>query len=301
MEDRIPIEKEIVVRGTKIVLLVDEVKEAFNHQDGILVQPSTAQHEHIWVREANLVRLRNQYPAIAVYGLWQTLLASKLIDPSKPLYCVKTSDPSVPSIQGVYLVVDNGRAKTSGRFIGSLPAEIGYSLDDATFIENVDLEALILPRRKAVLPAEAVRERQRERNLAYAAAAICAIGVLGGGWVVDLFLEARGERVERQVKALDGQTQQAEADAQLAMANTSTITAADLEKALSILTRLSELRIRTLELTIPNQFFNSDEWRASVLKPPLDLSFAVQVVADPGKPPEILFAPYGVPTEPAPQ
>ena len=167
----------VTIGGERVVLipdLVGPVPVAEQHQYVELV-PATNTCPSISVRETDIEDVRERYPELPIFGLWQVLVESDVFSFRQPLHVVKIND-----LDGYYLACDLGRAEFSGVYeAGFFAADANFDLDDANEV-NPDINQLNLPKVQAKLAAELRAERrvktQRSwRNLAIACVWSCIL------------------------------------------------------------------------------------------------------------------------------
>lgn len=283
------LEQPITVRGETIALLPDEIKVASQFQDSLNLAPSTSEYEFIWFREGALQSIREAHPSIPVYGVWQTLLASKLIDLKHPLHILE-----INANTGLYLVCDKGRAIDSGRWIGKkLPPDVPTQFADGKRVAVESFDQLSLPKRKALLPSDLSKQSAIKARVAYGFSGIAALLIAGGGFSVDLYLKHRSERYQADAKRIEAQATDIDAQASTFLQNANTVTAEEISKYRSALSRLMDLYQHSDGLHLDNLRFGVEEWVGKVEKPPLGLSFDVSVDAKPAEDTTIHFAPLG--------
>lgn len=288
------LEKVVTVHGREVIFVQDEISPSSSSNDPILLEASNSEHDFIWVRESILSRIKKDNPKIPVYGLWQTLIASKLIDLKSPLYIWSAgSSPGSSSISGSYLVVDDGKAVDARSFIADLPADVSTPKEKAVYIQVTNLDGLVLPRISAVLPAERAQIKRLVRKKMAVTVGLLALVMVAITGAMDWYLETRSDRYVREAQALDASAAQLAQEATKALANADSILPEDRERTIATLTRLAEIQSRSIGFTLEESGFASDIWVAKVASPPIGLSFDVEISTEPGKTPSTVFSPAG--------
>ncbi|MBJ2215862.1 MULTISPECIES: hypothetical protein [Pseudomonas] len=138
----------------------------------------------IYVAESDLGRLRESYPSINVYGLWQILFHNRAVEFGGRLITYKLNETG-----GMYLIMESGgdlndpsRIAHSGEYFDN------YSVD---FIENdltaainieVDITTLRLPHQPAYTRLELTEKKKSETNRRWwVVAALCSLIVVAAG------------------------------------------------------------------------------------------------------------------------
>lgn len=143
----------------------------------------------VWYEEEVLVQVQEAHNSIPVYGLWQTIIASELIDQEETLQVVFTTENRK---SGYYLFISDGKYQTGTIFQGemqSVPSaavEQGLTLADAVEID-IDLSNLNLPDsplltiKERRLAQQAEKKAGQQRNiLAIGLVVIAAIAADSG-------------------------------------------------------------------------------------------------------------------------
>lgn len=122
----------------------------------------------IYVSESNLTRMREHYPGIDVYGLWQILFHNKAVKFGAQVLTFPLNDTN-----GLYLVLDEdagpefsdpSRIQQSGEYIENFIVDLfDYDLAKAAST-NVDLATLSLPDQPAYTRAELSDKIKAENN-----------------------------------------------------------------------------------------------------------------------------------------
>lgn len=120
----------------------------------------------IYVAENELARLREHYPGINVYGLWQILFYNRAVKLGAQVITFPLNDTG-----GMYLIMENGgdlhdpsRIAQSGEYIDNFIVDfIDFDLDKASRID-VDLTTLRLPPQPAYTRLELSDKIRAENN-----------------------------------------------------------------------------------------------------------------------------------------
>ena len=295
------LEKVVNVKGRDVIFVQDEISASSSSNDPILLEASNSEHDFIWVRESILSRIKKDNPKTPVYGLWQTLIASKLIDLKSPLYIWSAgSSLSSASLSGSYLVVDDGKAVDARSFIADLPADVSTPKEKAVFVQVDSLDALVLPRLSAVLPAERAQIKRLVRKKMAITVGSLSLFMVGLTGALDWYLQTRSDRHLREAQSLDATAAGLAQEATSALANADSILPEDRERLIAALTRLAEIQSKSIGFKLEDSGFSSDIWVAKVASPPTDLSFDVEIASEPGKSPSTLFSPSGAKRESQP-
>lgn len=229
------------VGGRRVVLIEDTVaSDAPNIDDALQLDPGCDQWGPIWYSESRVIEARERHGNIPVYGLWQVLLYSGMIDASVDgLRCLPLKRP-----KWAYLYVANGQAQVSGRALTSaVPAMPSLRRENAL---NIDLDEDILrrcrlPTRQAILPQEIeLRERRSKRfRTAVTAGMIAAIAAVS--LTIDLLDRARHEALLDEEEKLSSQLTNLEDELARIATQSNPISQADKDAQYVVLRRLAEL------------------------------------------------------------
>ena len=176
----------ITIAGSDLVLipdLVGPVPVSEQHQY-VELEPASNTCPTISVREADIDEMRDEYPGIPVYGLWQILVASELVPLNKALNVVAQNE-----FDGYYLHCELGRAEFSGVYeAGFFAADSNFDLEEANKILP-DFDQLQLPTREAKMASELQSERQLKVRRSWKNVEIAAIWSFIAGVGIDQALE----------------------------------------------------------------------------------------------------------------
>jgi hypothetical protein len=149
----------VMVQGRELVLIPDVVGPLPVSEQHNYVEIVTASNAcpAIAVREQDVDDVREKYPHLPVFGIWQILIHSNLIA-SKTLQVLPTS-----AWDGYYLFSDLGRIQYSGVYeAGFFAADTSFNLADAEVL-SFTAEQLVMP----LQPARLARELHQERRLQF--------------------------------------------------------------------------------------------------------------------------------------
>lgn len=171
-------EEVIVVRDVLGSLQADKASETF-----AIVEPRGADgRPAIYVSENDLTRLRDDYPGMKVYGLWQILFYNDAVPLGAPLVTFPLSDSG-----GLYLLMDavadlNSRESivSSGEYLnGYIPDNYDVDIKTASVIQ-VDLQRLKLPPQPAytrIEQSEILKAENKRRW--FVVASLCGLIIVG--------------------------------------------------------------------------------------------------------------------------
>lgn len=169
--------ERIDIGGRVSVLIPDEISAELPAAECILLDETNRSKNPLWVRESDVATIRASQPDAAVYGLWQTLLHSKVLDLSAPLLVYPTGERS-----GLFLQTENGVPIRSGRYAGNrTPHDVPHEPRDGAVV-SFDAADLSAPSVAARLPKEIIAEesnRQRSRAVVGAVAGLAIVAVCG--------------------------------------------------------------------------------------------------------------------------
>lgn len=157
----------IKIRGTACVLIPDEVAEKPSSAEMILVQEATRHLPPIWVRDTDAEQARLAHPKARIYGFWQAMFASDLVDLKDGLAIYEEEGYSL------FLEASGRKVVRTGHVVaGRLPYEVEVAMGDAV---RLDLEAADLrqPKEATRLPSEIrAARKQRDQQTRF----ICGLG-----------------------------------------------------------------------------------------------------------------------------
>ena len=173
------LKKPVQVQGTEIIIVPDLVGPVPISEQHQYVEAAGATNTcpTIHIREADIEEMRERYPGVPVYGLWNILIHSGLVAFKRMLQVV----PLGPE-DGYYIHCDLGRAEYSGIYeSGFFAADASFTLDEALEI-NPDLEQLVLPAKVAKLALELRQERQVQQRQAWSTMALALVIIVAGAF-----------------------------------------------------------------------------------------------------------------------
>jgi len=203
------LESPLRIGGEDCLLAPDEVGPSPRHDDAVELEPGIDDRPPIWIREAVLARLRHAHPRLKVYGLWQTLYASALVERGLPLQVVPTGERD-----GHFLVQGKDGAHSGVYRAGRFPESLHLRFEDARPIAFTPQD-LKRPARHARLLHELRAERQGARRRLGLVQAMVVATVAAAALLVDQSLARRHQEALRQFNAAKAQlaTLQAKRDA----------------------------------------------------------------------------------------
>ncbi len=171
-------EEVVVVRDVLGSLQADKASETF-----AIVEPRGADgRPAIYVSENDLTRLRDDYPGMKVYGLWQILFYNDAVRMGAPLVTFPLSDSG-----GLYLLMDAvadlhspESIVSSGEYLnGYIPDNYDVDIKTANVIQ-VDLQNLKLPPQPAYTRIEQSGKLKAENKRRwFVVASLCGLIIVG--------------------------------------------------------------------------------------------------------------------------
>ncbi|WP_121498440.1 hypothetical protein [Pseudomonas aeruginosa] len=171
-------EEVVVVRDVLGALQADKASETF-----AIVEPRGADgRPAIYVSENDLSRLRDDYPGMKVYGLWQLLFHNHAVPLGAPLVTFPLSDSG-----GLYLLMDAvsdmnspENIVSSGEYLnGYIPDNYDVDIKTANVIQ-VDLQDLKLPPQPAYTRIEQSGKLKAENKRRwFVVASLCCLIIIG--------------------------------------------------------------------------------------------------------------------------
>ena len=166
---RFSLGKPISIGGAEVVVVRDVVGVVHAGKDSdtfAIVEPKGVDgRPAIYVSENDLTRLRDDYPGIKVYGLWQLMFHNNAVRLGAPLVTFPLTESG-----GLYLLMDGmsdnkdpAGISTSGEYINRfIPDNIEVDIDKANVI-NVEMSSLKLPPQPAYTRLE-LSEKYKAEN-----------------------------------------------------------------------------------------------------------------------------------------
>ena len=180
------INNPLKVQGRDIVLIPDvvgPVPVSEQHQY-VELEPATNTCPTISVREADIEDVRERFPELAVFGLWQVLVKSEIISFRQPLHVVKVNE-----YDGYYLHCDLGRAEFSGVYeAGFFAADADFDLAEANEV-SPSLDQFVVPLQEAKLASELLAERKLRSRRSWRNLVVASAWILVMAFGLDFALE----------------------------------------------------------------------------------------------------------------
>lgn len=171
-------EEVVVVRDVLGSLQADKATETF-----AIVEPRSSDgRPAIYVSENDLSRLRDDYPGVKVYGLWQILFHNNAVRLGAPLVTFQLTDSG-----GLYLLIDATTDMdspesilSSGEYLnGYIPDNFDVDINTANVI-NVDLHDLKLPPQPAYTRLEQSGKLKAENKRRwFVVGSLCGLIIVG--------------------------------------------------------------------------------------------------------------------------
>lgn len=178
--------KPITIGGQEIVVVRD-VLGSWQADKGTdtysIVEPKGVDgRPPIYVSEDDLDKLREDYPGIKVYGLWQLLFYNNAVRLGAPMVLFPLEEK-----RGLYLLMRDGAASdsptnifSSGEYVnGFIPGQFDLDLSQATYVD-VDLKDLRLPPQPAYTRSELAQKlRAENKRRWFVVGSLCGLIVIG--------------------------------------------------------------------------------------------------------------------------
>ena len=191
------INRPVTIGDRDVVLipdLVGPVPVSEQHQY-VELEPASNTCPSISVREADIEDIRDQFPELPVYGLWQVLVNSHVISFRQPLHVVKINE-----FDGYYLHCDLGRAEFSGVYeAGFFAADSNFDLEEANELAPA-LDELKLPPNEAKLAAELQAERRLKTQRSWKNLGIAGVWTVMLAIGIDFGLETFYNREQQKIQ-----------------------------------------------------------------------------------------------------
>lgn len=189
--------RPVTIEDRDVVLipdLVGPVPVSEQHQY-VELESATNTCPSISVRESDIEDIRDQFPELPVFGLWQVLVNSQIISYRQPLHVVKLNE-----FDGFYLHCDLGRAEFSGVYeAGFFAVDANFDLEEANEI-NPALTQLRLPGKEAKLASELQAERRLKSHRSWRNLGIACVWLVMLGLGVDFALETLYNREQQKIQ-----------------------------------------------------------------------------------------------------
>lgn len=188
----IAVNTPITIQGQQCILMRDLLGSAPNDK-------YTSQEQgglKVWYEEDSLRETRDGHPNTPVYGFWQTLIASGLIDTKKTLQFLYTADTRD---FGYYLYSREGVLHTGSVFQGELQRLPGPAIADGITIADgeeitVAQEDLKLPQHSLRTHKERVKAAAEQKKKTQQVAFLSVAAIAGAGLLVDTGLAYQHEQ-----------------------------------------------------------------------------------------------------------
>ncbi|MFL1449349.1 hypothetical protein ACI77O_13210 [Pseudomonas tritici] len=178
--------KPTYIGGEEVIVVRDVLGVVSNqlpNESLALVEPKGADgRPAIYVSENDLSRLRDDYPGIKVYGLWQVLFHNHAVNLGAPLITFPLKDKS-----GLYLLVDGGldlhdpaSITKSGEYLnGYIPDNYDVDMSTASVI-SADFANYRLPKQPAYTRMELSEKLKGENKRRwFVVGSLCGLIVVG--------------------------------------------------------------------------------------------------------------------------
>ncbi|KAF0254342.1 hypothetical protein [Pseudomonas putida] len=178
--------KPITIGGQEIVVVRDVLGSLQDEKSSVtysVVEPKGIDgRPAIYVSEDDLEKLRDDYPGIKVYGLWQLLFFNNVVQLGEPLALFPLEEK-----RGLYLLMKDGAASnlpgdiaSSGEYVnGFIPGQFELDMRKSNVID-VDLKELRLPPQPAYTRAELAQKlRAENKRRWFVVGMLCGLFVIG--------------------------------------------------------------------------------------------------------------------------
>lgn len=150
----------ITLGGEPAIVVKDHVGpgDRVTIQDPALVSEANRHRNAIWISEKVISELRREYPDVPIFGFWQVLIASGLVDRTE--YQVYLQSGQTPEEgAGPYLHLVNGFIEHSGEFRAGRPL-----MDMTRFITDHDYRVIEVNESRLKRPADFAKTRSELRK-----------------------------------------------------------------------------------------------------------------------------------------
>ncbi|MBO9471094.1 hypothetical protein J7355_13415 [Endozoicomonas sp. G2_2] len=264
--------------GEHEVIVLPDVLSGFEPEDGSYVELGAApdHNNRIWIDEAELSRVREEYPDLPIYGFWQIVFFNGLVDLDVDVQVLPLDDSS-----GFFIQAEERKIVLSGQYRGQEIIDLDLSVDRLPVVD-IAPEELSLPGEQARMATELgaiQRGKRRARFIRWGAYAAVAVVVVGAFQVIDHW---RIEQLETNLAALKSRQRQAAGELG-ALRATKKAEGVTPENQGLILDRLLELSYRADFIELEVTKFDAEQWLVRVddftILP--DWSSKVRVVPEP--------------------
>jgi hypothetical protein len=162
--------KPTIIDGHEVILIKDMVGIPNTGRDGevysIIEERGVDGRPAIYAAEEDIIRLREHYPGVKVYGLWQLLFHNNKVVLGEEVIIFPTDE-----VSGFYLIMDGGadlhdpaNIAKSGEYVNNYVVDhITYDLANAAKIV-ADIAALKLPKNEAYTRVELSNKLKTENS-----------------------------------------------------------------------------------------------------------------------------------------
>lgn len=170
--------------GEHEVIVLPDVLSPVEPNDGTYVELGAARDNanQIWIDEAELRRVREEYPDLQIFGFWQIVFDNELVDLD-----VEVQVLPLDNVSGFFVQTEDGKIAVSGQYRGHEIVDLDLPLDELPRVA-VDPDVLHLPADQARMATELgaiQRSKQRARIARWVAYAVIAVVVVGGFQLVE--------------------------------------------------------------------------------------------------------------------
>lgn len=168
----------INVNDKEVIFIVDRLADDVEDEAYIVGAPETNDKPRSWINEDELSSLKMEYPGVPIYGLWETLYASGLIDADKDIQIIPLNDND-----GIFVSVEDGKIIETGEYHDRFFLGHAYiSFDDAWVIDP-SLDELTLPG-KALLTHSEIWAKTRAKKRYHFLVRTVVVGLAVATWAV---------------------------------------------------------------------------------------------------------------------
>lgn len=183
------LERPITIEGRQVILIEDHVGEVSMADTAAqrysLLELAGTSASLILVDEDRVLQARERFPDMPVYGLWQTLIHSRVLSVEDQFQILPENEGD-----GAFIVLDpeEERFTLSGRYSGQLFAPFPDLLVGDCRIVDFPLDRLRLPASEARTKKEMAAIRAQEERRFLLAGGLVAGALIVGGLLVDFTL-----------------------------------------------------------------------------------------------------------------
>lgn len=186
----IPLGEPIVIDGQEVIVFRDVLGTEAMYKAGeaevytVIEQAGPNGRPPIYIDEIELNRMREDYPGIKVYGLWQILFHNDQVQLGAEVIVYPMEDS-----KGAYIRLERSRDLNSpasiissgeyvDNFISELSGMMDFDLVENAIHLNVDIDELTLPKSPAFTRPELYAKHRHEEMRRWYVVMIFALGVL---------------------------------------------------------------------------------------------------------------------------